>query len=86
LYFQSERFVGLTVLAVTATDADFGSNGSITYSLKNVSMRNNQPLFTIDAHSGLVSTMQNDALDREIDPEYQMVVVAKDRGFPSMSC
>ena len=77
---------GATVLTVIATDNDAGNNGSVSYSLKQVPMRDNDPLFSIDPHTGLVTTLQSNALDRELQPEYQIIVQAKDRGSPAMSC
>lgn len=76
----------MTVLTVIATDADNGNNGSVTYSLKQVPMKGSQPLFSIDSHMGLISTMLNNALDRELQAEYFIIVQAKDRGSPPMSC
>jgi hypothetical protein len=76
---------GMTVLTVIATDPDNGNNGSVSYSLKQVPMKGNQPLFSIDSHMGLISTMQNNALDRETQSEYYIIVQAKDRGSPPMS-
>ena len=76
----------MTVLTVIATDADNGNNGSVSYSLKQVPMKGPQPLFSIDSHTGLISTIVNDALDRETRDEYQIIVQAKDRGSPPMSC
>ena len=76
----------MTVLTVIATDADNGNNGSVTYSLKQVPMKGSQPLFSIDSHMGLISTMLNNALDRETQPEYYIIVQAKDRGSPPMLC
>lgn len=79
-------FLGMTVLTVIATDADNGNNGSVTYSLKQVPMKGSQPLFSIDSHMGLISTLLNNALDRETQSEYFVIVQAKDRGSPPLSC
>ena len=77
----------MPVVAVTATDADYGSsNCSVSYTLRDVPRLNNQPLFSIDAHTGLISTMQSNALDREVESEYKIIVVARDRGYPPISC
>ena len=76
---------GMTVLTVIATDPDNGNNGSVSYSLKQVPMKGNQPLFSVDSHMGLISTMQNNALDRETQSEYHIIVQAKDKGSPPMS-
>jgi len=75
----------MTVLTVIATDADNGNNGSVTYSLKQVPMKGSQPLFSIDSHMGLISTLLNNALDRETQSEYFVIVQAKDRGSPPLS-
>ena len=72
------------MLTVIATDADNGNNGSVGYTLKQVPMRGNQPLFSIDSHMGLISTMINNALDREVQAEYQVLVQARDKGIPPM--
>lgn len=75
----------MTVLTVIATDADNGLNGTVTYSLRDVPQKHGLPLFSIDGHTGLISTMLSDVLDREAQEEYHVVVQAKDRGVPSMS-
>jgi len=72
----------MTVLTVIATDADNGNNGSVTYSLKQVPMKAGQPLFSVDAHMGLITTRLTNALDREVQPIYHVVVQARDRGSP----
>ena len=76
---------GMTVLTVIATDVDNGNNGSVTYSLKQVPLKAGQPLFSIDAHMGLITTRLTNALDREVQPIYHVVVQARDRGSPAMS-
>jgi len=75
----------MTVLTVIATDADNGNNGSVTYSLKQVPMKGGQPLFSVDAHMGLITTRLTNALDREVQPIYHVIVQAKDRGSPPLS-
>jgi len=75
----------MTVLTVIATDADNGNNGSVTYSLKQVPVKAGLPLFSVDPHMGLITTRLTNALDREVQPIYHVVVQAKDRGSPPMS-
>jgi len=75
----------MTVLTVIATDADNGNNGSVTYSLKQVPVKAGQAVFSVDAHTGLISTRLTNALDREVQPIYHVVVQARDRGSPTMS-
>jgi hypothetical protein len=76
----------MTVLTVIASDVDQGNNGSVHYSLKQTSSRDNQPMFSINSHTGLISTMLDNVLDRETQEEYQIIVQAKDKGSPPMSC
>jgi len=73
------------VLTVMATDADVGNNGSLIYSLRDVPRYDGLAMFTIDPRNGLITTVQSDVLDREITAEYQLTVVATDRGSPRMS-
>ena len=75
----------MTVLTVIATDADNGNNGSVTYSLKQVPMKRGQPLFSVDAHMGLITTRLTNAMDREVQQTYHVIVQARDRGSPPMS-
>jgi len=75
----------MTVLTVIATDVDNGNNGSVTYSLKQVPRKAGQPLFSVDPHMGLITTRLTNALDREVQPIYHVVVLARDRGSPPMS-
>ena len=73
-------------MTVIATDADSGHNGSVSYSLKQVPMKGSTPLFSIDSSTGLISTQMSNSLDREEQAEYRIIVQAKDRGAPPMSC
>ena len=78
--------VDLSVMTVIANDVDSGNNGSVMYSLKQVPMKGSQPLFSIDTYTGLISTRLDNALDRETQPEYTLIVQAQDRGSPAESC
>jgi len=78
-------FAGATVLTVIATDSDTGNNGTLTYRLTDVPQYNGLPMFAIDPHNGLITTVQSNVLDRELTSEYQLTVVATDRGRPRMS-
>jgi len=72
--------VNTFVLDASATDADIGPNGEITYSLSS-SM---SPLpFTIDPSTGAVSTSAT--LDREETDMYEFEVTARDNGTPRLS-
>ncbi|XP_061108849.1 protocadherin Fat 1 isoform X2 [Conger conger] len=69
--------IGTEVLTVSASDADAGENGFITYSIANASP---QP-FNIDSFTGVVSTAGD--LDYELMPRiYNLRVRASDWGSP----
>ena len=80
--FQPDQFkasvkenspAGTPVLQVTATDADSGNNGKITYSLTMT-----LDLFTIDPTTGEITTTAS--LDREKTASYELKVLATDVG------
>ncbi|KAJ7383770.1 Protocadherin Fat 4 [Desmophyllum pertusum] len=63
--------IDMSVLQVTATDADAGLYGKITYSLAMTF-----DLFKIDSNTGKITTTA--ALNRETTPLYKLEVLAKD--------
>ncbi|XP_062826337.1 protocadherin Fat 2 isoform X2 [Anolis carolinensis] len=65
---------GFSVLKVSATDADVGSNGQIIYTLHGPGAED----FRLDPHTGELNTFA--LLDRELKPQYQLVVKATDGG------
>lgn len=69
--------LGTSILKVQATDADFGENGAIEYSI-NRRQSDKDCFFDIDQSSGLISV--NKALDFETKETHELVVVAKDKG------
>ncbi|XP_053575591.1 protocadherin gamma-B2-like [Bombina bombina] len=69
--------INSTVLCVTATDKDEGSNGHITYSFSKIS-ENVLLIFSIDPTNGKITIKEN--LDFEITKNYEMSVQAKDGG------
>lgn len=73
-------------MTVVANDVDAGNNGSVSYSLRQIPLKDHTPIFSIDSHSGLITTSVGNALDREIKPEYKVIVVAKDNGVPQQEC
>ena len=70
-----------SILQVSATDPDFGSNGFVYYTFDGGNNANGT--FTVDYALGTVRT--NAVLDREKTAEYELVVIAVDRGEPSQS-
>ncbi|XP_077098983.1 protocadherin gamma-A11-like isoform X27 [Siphateles boraxobius] len=74
---------GTKLTTVSATDADEGSNGQVTYYISSTEdfARN---MFFIDQHSGEVTL--NDLVDFEKASHYQLDIQAKDQGGLSDSC
>ncbi|CAG4946283.1 unnamed protein product [Colias eurytheme] len=70
------------VTTIKAVDADTGENGRVSYYLK-VDNRNvlETQEFSLDPNSGQLRTKT--FLDREIQPEYQLVIAAVDNGTPA---
>lgn len=66
--------VGSLIYQARATDADFGSDGEIRYS---ITAGNDDLRFFIDAVSGNITT--DAALDRETRPTYSLEITAEDR-------
>uniref|UniRef100_A0AC35U3N5 Fucosyltransferase n=1 Tax=Rhabditophanes sp. KR3021 TaxID=114890 RepID=A0AC35U3N5_9BILA len=85
LTFQTEFLVeenlekGFEVGRLEAMDDDFGVNGEISYLFKNTT----QSDFLIDQLTGQITT--NNKLDREKISSYDLEVMAKDRGNPSLN-
>ncbi len=69
---------GQGVVTVTATDADSGDNGKVSYAILSGD-RHNQ--FAVDAISGRVTVAS--ALDREMVSSYVLEVAAVDAGVPN---
>ncbi|XP_030648011.1 protocadherin gamma-A11-like [Chanos chanos] len=74
---------GSILITVSATDADQGSNGEITYYISNIKDTMTD-VFIIDPHSGDVTL--NGQLDYETASHYQLNIQAKDHGGLSDSC
>ena len=72
-----ENLNGVIVMAVFASDEDFGSDGEIGYYFANESTYKD---FTIDESTGLITT--NRLLDREEQEVYHFTVLAVDGGSP----
>ncbi|XP_077506423.1 LOW QUALITY PROTEIN: cadherin 86C [Amblyomma americanum] len=68
---------GTVIAAVTATDPDTGSFGTIKYTSLNGPIARNLKL---DADTGQVTLLSSEGLDRESVPEYALTVEAQDGG------
>lgn len=69
---------GITLLQVSASDADSGNKGRVTYRLH----ENTSAIFTIDSETGQMSVLA--PLDREQQEEYKLTVFAGDGGSPPL--
>uniref|UniRef100_A0A3Q4GG74 Protocadherin 2 gamma 28 n=1 Tax=Neolamprologus brichardi TaxID=32507 RepID=A0A3Q4GG74_NEOBR len=69
--------VGTTVMRVTATDADHGSNGRITYSISSI-LDNARGLFEVNGESGEIRLIGN--VDYEKARTFQINIRASDDG------
>ena len=80
----SENTSPNTVVAtLTAVDHDQGTNGSISYMFDSEMDQRYPGIFAIDSTTGRVTTKTK--LDREVMPEYEIRVVARDHGNPPLS-
>ena len=77
--FREESHEGTSILKVAATDADFGLNAEITYSIIGENATN---YLSIDANSGQIS-QGGTKLDREKSPYFNFTVRATDKGTPA---
>ncbi|VDK31823.1 unnamed protein product [Taenia asiatica] len=68
---------------VYANDIDFGRNAALKYSIKNCEHHITTLSFTIDEHTGKISTLHS--LDREKKAVYCVTVTAVDEGNPQLS-
>ena len=75
---EENAVIGSLVGIVQATDDDFGANGEVKYRI-----RTPIETFSVDPESGTIMTQ--DALDRETNDEYELVIEAVDQGSPSRS-
>ncbi|XP_064544890.1 fat-like cadherin-related tumor suppressor homolog isoform X2 [Drosophila montana] len=68
-----------SILKITATDEDTGSNGDVRYYFDDESngIRN---IFDIDIYTGWITLLSS--LDREVQSEFNLKVIATDNGHP----
>ncbi|XP_038131584.1 protocadherin gamma-A6-like isoform X2 [Cyprinodon tularosa] len=75
--------IGTVVMSVTATDADQGSNGRITYTISSIT-ENGRGVFEVNAQSGEIVLRGN--VDYEKSQSFQMHIRASDDGGLGDSC
>ncbi|XP_061392189.1 cadherin-related tumor suppressor-like [Musca vetustissima] len=71
------------IAMLTANDHDQGTNGSVTYTLATVTERQYPEQFQLDTLTGQLTTKK--ALDRELQANYEIFVIARDQGTPPKS-
>ncbi|XP_041845600.1 protocadherin alpha-8-like isoform X11 [Melanotaenia boesemani] len=84
IYVKENSPVGSVVKAVTATDADAGKNGHVTYSLiSRNTLAALSTMFNINSDTGEIMTLQN--FNYEELKTFQFTVQATDSGVPPLS-
>ena len=79
-FISEDSAVGSTITALTATDADSGTNAKISYSITG---GNEEGRFRLESTRGILSTAST--LDRETTASYTLTVQAIDGGSPPLS-
>lgn len=74
------RDPGSLVGVVSATDADVGLAGEVTYSMTSKSDTRSMAMFRINSHSGRITTSRT--LDRELLAKHVFTLTVKDKGSP----
>ncbi|XP_014325808.1 neural-cadherin-like [Xiphophorus maculatus] len=72
--------VGTSIIQVVATDSDYGLNGDVFYSI----LPHSDPYGHFTVNRGGVVTVTK-SLDRETVAGYELVVIATDRGTPTLT-
>lgn len=81
---HSESTAPHTIIAqVKAIDRDQGTNGSVSYIFSEEVEQKYPGIFYLDSSTGEVKTRSK--LDREVMPQYDITVEARDRGIPPLS-
>uniref|UniRef100_A0A3Q3VU95 Cadherin domain-containing protein n=1 Tax=Mola mola TaxID=94237 RepID=A0A3Q3VU95_MOLML len=75
--------LGTSLIAITATDADDGPNGEISYSLSSKDQDRVLEMFQIDKQTGLLTVKGK--IDFEEHPAFEIRVQASDKGYPPMA-
>ncbi|XP_034545027.1 protocadherin alpha-8-like isoform X16 [Notolabrus celidotus] len=75
--------LGASVITITATDADEGPNGDISYSLGSKDQDHVLQIFQIDEKTGLLTIKGK--IDFEEHPAFEIRVQATDKGYPPMA-
>ncbi|XP_044218787.1 protocadherin alpha-3-like [Thunnus albacares] len=75
--------LGTTVVTVTATDADEGTNKDIVYLLNSKDQDHVLDIFEIDSESGIITVKGK--IDFETNPAFEIRVQAADKGQPPLT-
>ena len=76
---SESSLIGVEVVTLTANDDDSGSNAAVVY---NIAKGNTGYDFTIDPVTGKITVAKSLDIERTI--HYDLEVVAKDKGTPSL--
>ena len=79
---MEHSLMGTIVGAVSAIDADVGTNAEIQYSIDGGNINS---VFQINHNTGVISVANGNLLDRESVPQYTLSVTARDGGSPAIS-
>ncbi len=83
LHVAEDSSIGTLLTTLSAVDHDQGTNGSISYYLDAGAEESYPGVFQLDPSTGaLVNKLK---FDREVIPAYDFLVIAKDKGSPSLS-
>ncbi|ELU14042.1 hypothetical protein CAPTEDRAFT_222588 [Capitella teleta] len=75
---------GTTIVSVSASDADDGSNGQVSYAFSDQTLRSNGDLFSIDPSTGDIIIEQELDYDNAKTRITELVVEARDQGMESL--
>lgn len=75
--------IGSTITTLIAIDNDQGTNGSVTYHLDSSTQEHYPGMFHLNPNSGVL--LNQFKFDRESVELYDILVIAKDKGSPSLS-
>eukprot|EP00079_Xenopus_tropicalis_P015485 XP_004913195.1 PREDICTED: protocadherin gamma-B1-like [Xenopus tropicalis] len=80
-FLPENNLPGASIYRMHAFDIDTGSNAKITYSISETNTMS--PYFSINIETGVLYAQQS--FDYEQHKQFEMEIMAKDNGFPSMT-
>ncbi|KAM8971910.1 protocadherin Fat 4-like [Pelodytes ibericus] len=85
-YVPENNLPGVSIYTMQASDLDNGNNGKVIYSIANLNTQNFpvSSYVSINIETGVLYAQRS--FDYEQHKEFQIQVIAKDNGSPSLSC